>query len=129
MSWELVRRFSFEVGCLRTLNPATLLAPAAQLARSTWQRVSAGATTISRLQRDVVACLRRLGTQPHCERVTLDGLFSIDTSLEWGGRQDSEGQEDGGWGAAGPLACFQVLSPVRVCVGEGPLRADPGFRV
>ncbi|GIL62559.1 hypothetical protein Vafri_16756 [Volvox africanus] len=67
--------------------PEVLTQAQMELARATWQRVSSAATTVSRLQRDVVACLQRLGTNPRCERVTLDGLFSIDTSLEWGGRR------------------------------------------
>lgn len=33
-----------------------------------------------------MAALRRLGCSPSCERITLDGLFSIDTSLLWAGR-------------------------------------------
>ncbi|GLI62275.1 hypothetical protein VaNZ11_004882 [Volvox africanus] len=67
--------------------PEVLTQAQMELARATWQRVSSAATTVSRLQRDVVSCLQRLGTNPRCERVTLDGLFSIDTSLEWGGRR------------------------------------------
>ncbi|GIL90359.1 hypothetical protein Vretifemale_17996, partial [Volvox reticuliferus] len=67
--------------------PEVLTQAQMEFARATWQRVCSAATTVSRLQRDVVACLQRLGTNPRCERVTLDGLFSIDTSLEWGGRR------------------------------------------
>ncbi|GFR50753.1 hypothetical protein Agub_g13020, partial [Astrephomene gubernaculifera] len=67
--------------------PQVLSQAQMQAARLVWQRVAQAAVSPSRLQAEVVACLRRLGCQPRCERTTLDGLFSIDTSLVWEGRR------------------------------------------